>query len=262
MDINNQLIDMNRQHERPPDCLRVKIGMFYRRMFTLGNFSAIKGKQKSKKSTLVGMMAANAIAKSPIASNKFESALENAKRHVYYFDTEQGDYDVWKMGKLMKALGSDMDRLHLYSLREFAPEYRRELIFNLLRDEGDRAGLVVIDGIADLVRSINDESESTDVVTDLLDVTKSQQIHITNVIHERKGDGYARGHIGTGVMNKSECVISVIKDEKNHAISDVICSDIRGARPFDDFTIGYDMDGSVFWDEKDKIEFDDHQRDF
>ena len=79
----------------------------------------------------------------------------------------------------------------------------------------ENVGLVVIDGIRDMVYDINSSSESTKVISLLMTWTGERNIHIHTILHQNKGDEHARGHIGTELSNKAETVLQVEKDEKN-----------------------------------------------
>ena len=79
--------------------------------------------------------------------------------------------------------------------------------------------LVIIDGIRDLVTSINDEGEATMITSKLMKWTEERKIHIITVLHQNKGDNNARGHVGSELMNKAELVLSITKDENNKDIS-------------------------------------------
>ena len=56
-------------------------------------------------------------------------------------------------------------------------------------------GLVIIDGIRDLMHDINSSTEATKLVGDLMQWTGEQNIHFQTVLHLNKGDDNARGHI-------------------------------------------------------------------
>ena len=79
----------------------------------------------------------------------------------------------------------------------------------------ENVGLVVIDGIRDMVYDINSSSESTKVISLLMTWTGERNIHIHTILHQNKGDEHARGHIGTELSNKAETVLQVEKDSKN-----------------------------------------------
>lgn len=80
-------------------------------------------------------------------------------------------------------------------------------------------GLVLIDGARDLVTSINDEEQATNLSSLLLKWTADLQIHICVVLHQNKNDAQARGHLGTELVNKAETVLSATKDPADPSIS-------------------------------------------
>ena len=95
-------------------------------------------------------------------------------------------------------------------------------------------GLVVIDGIRDLMLDINNSTEATKLVGDLMQWTSEQNIHIQTVLHLNKGDDNARGHIGTEFNNKAETVLQITKDNTIPERSIVAPSIIR-SKPFEKF---------------------------
>ena len=60
---------------------------------TLGNFSLVKGKAKSKKSFFINMAIASAVG-TDILQNKLRSPLKEGYNQVLYFDTEQSKYHI------------------------------------------------------------------------------------------------------------------------------------------------------------------------
>jgi hypothetical protein len=92
-------------------------------------------------------------------------------------------------------------------------------------------GLVAIDGIRDLVTSINDEDEATKIASFLLKSTQERQIHIITVLHQNKGDQNARGHVGTELVNKAQTVLSVSIDPNNKSVSIVEAEFCRDREP-------------------------------
>ena len=74
---------------------------------------------------------------------------------------------------------------------------------------------MIIDGIRDFVYDINSPSESTKIITLLMQWTDERQIHIHAILHQNKGDENTRGHIGTELNNKAETVLLVEKAPPN-----------------------------------------------
>ena len=146
-------------------------------------------------------------------------------------DTEQSTYHCAKVAKrILRMAGLPADRNHedleFLVLRKYTPEERiaivREAIYRT-----ENIGLVVIDGIRDMVHDINNPGESTTVISYLMTWTGERDIHIHTVLHQNKGDENARGHIGTELSNKAETVLQVEKDEKNPGVSTVKTAHIR-----------------------------------
>ena len=239
-------IDLTKKIEKPPVVLEVKeVGVHdvrMARLFTLGNFSAITGKAKSKKTFLMGIFASSLINNRHF-SDKFVGRLPDNKPKIVYFDTEQGDYDVYNTAKRISYLSGTSKHFEMYQLREFTPLERCDMVEERLKDKD--VGFAVIDGIADLASAVNDEEEATRVVSLLLRWTKQYNCHIVNVIHQNKGNDFATGWLGSSIMKKAEIIISVTKDKEDNSRSIVSCDLSRGA-DFADFAFGIDEKGMPY----------------
>ncbi|RBA29487.1 AAA family ATPase [Flavobacterium tibetense] len=198
---------------------------------TLGNFSVIIGKAKAKKSFFVNIAVSTALSNDLILE-RFKSDLPNDKNEVLYFDTEQGKYHVQKAVKRICAQINQPEpvNLHTYYLRSLTPSERLQFIENEIYSN-DKVGFVVIDGIKDLVTSINDEEQATNIASKLLKWTEERNIHIVTVLHQNKSDTNARGHIGTELINKAETVLEVAKAENDTNISIVTPQQCRNIEP-------------------------------
>lgn len=198
---------------------------------TLGNFSVIIGKAKAKKSFFVNIAVSTALSNDLILE-RFKSDLPNDKNEVLYFDTEQGKYHVQKAVKRICAQINQPKpvNLHTYYLRSLTPSERLQFIENEIYSN-DKVGFVVIDGIKDLVTSINDEEQATNIASKLLKWTEERNIHIVTVLHQNKSDTNARGHIGTELINKAETVLEVAKAENDTNISIVTPQQCRNIEP-------------------------------
>lgn len=198
---------------------------------TLGNFSMIIGKAKSRKSFFINI-AVSAVLSEDNLLNQFRGELPEEKRKVLYFDTEQGKYHVQlALKRICRQIGiTTPEDLHVYGLRKEPPTERLRIIeYAIENTEG--VGFVVVDGIKDLINSINDEAEATMIASKLLKWTEEQNIHIVTVLHQNKGDNNARGHIGTELMNKAETTLSVSKNEQDKDISIVEAQYCRNREP-------------------------------
>jgi len=198
---------------------------------TLGNFGLIIGKAKAKKSFFVNIAVSTALSDDYLLG-RFKSNLPENQSEVLYFDTEQGKYHVQTAIKRIcnQIKVEEPANLHAFHLRSLSPHERLEFIEKeIYRNE--KIGFVVIDGIKDLVTSINDESEATMITSKLLKWTEERNIHILTVLHQNKGDNNARGHIGTELINKAETVLSVTKSESDSSISIVEPQQCRNIEP-------------------------------
>ena len=113
-------------------------------------------------------------------------------------------------------------------------------------------GLLIIDGIRDLMYDINSPSESTDLINLLMRWSSGYNLHIHTVLHLNKGDDNTRGHIGTELNNKAETVLQITKSQQDGNISEVKAMHIRD-REFDPFAFRINdnalpevVDGYVF----------------
>ena len=238
-------IDLDKPPALPPICLKIgdKGGFnkyYKRRLLTLGNISAITGKGKSKKTFLTSLISA-AFVKNNDCQNKFFSELPENKRGVIRIDTEQSEYDAFKAGRVVKDLCGGFDTTYtVFNLREYEHVIRIEFIEYILEQHGHDTGVIIIDGIADLVSNINDIEECNKVVQSLLTWSKIYNIHIITVVHQNKDNNYATGHLGSSLIKKVEVVISVTKQGD---VSDVSCDNIRGAAEFQSFSFSITDDG-------------------
>ena len=209
---------------------------------TIDNFSLVIGKAKAKKSFFVGMAVSTALSKDSL-HGKFRSNLSEEKNEVLYFDTEQSGYHVQlALNRICNQLNiNEPKNLFTYGLRKLSPKERLEIIEYAIYNN-PKVGFVVIDGIKDLIHSINDEIEASVMANNLLRWTEDNHIHIVTVLHQNKGNLDARGHIGTELINKAETVLTVTVDGTNDNISIVEPKQCRNL-PFDAFAFKINDEG-------------------
>jgi len=177
------------------------------------NISGFIGLAKSRKSFAVTMFV-SALVGGLNLYNKFQ-ALKKCK--VLAADTEQSADDVQLVTKRIKHLVGDEVNLFMYALKPFNPTERLNAIELLLIEH--KPDVLVIDGIKDLIYNINDPVECTNVMSRLQKWNVEFDIHICCVLHQNKGDGNARGHIGTELNNKCQILIRVTQNENDKTIS-------------------------------------------
>ena len=209
---------------------------------TLGNILSIIGKAKSRKSFFIGMAVSASVAKENVIS-VLTNELPQSQRNVLYFDTEQGKYHVQKALKRICTITgvSEPTNLNTYGLRALNPIERAELIEYAIYNTPN-LGIVFIDGIKDLITSINDEEQATMIVSKLMKWSEEKNILIVTVLHQNKGDNNARGHIGTELNNKAETILSVSKSTENEMVSIVQAEMCRNLEP-ESFAFEIDQNG-------------------
>lgn len=212
---------------------------------TLGNFSAIIGKAKSRKTFCLSALVASAHSGNETCGFCFN--LPSDRPNILYFDTEQSTYHIVKLKRRINhqagcEVDHDYSNLEVYQLRKYSPEERVTLIDHAINMATD-VSLVVIDGLRDLIYDINNPGESTTIISKLMKWTEEKNIHICTVLHQNKGDENARGHIGTELVNKAETILKVEKDRQNHDISCVSAIYVRD-REFEPFAFGISQNGT------------------
>ena len=76
--------------------------------------------------------------------------------------------------------------------------------------------MVVIDGIADLIRSVNDESESVELIDELHRLAGIYNTCIVCVLHLVPSGMKIRGHLGSEVSRRAAGILSIDKNEKRN----------------------------------------------
>lgn len=226
----------------PPVCLSIQRNGQARTFGTIGNFSVIIGKAKSRK-TFATSIALAAALKRDVVLNCFTGTFDENKQTVLYFDTEQGRYHVLKVVKRICQLANQPTPPNLlaYALRSLPTEQRLGFIQWHIYNTPN-VGLVVIDGIRDTVMDINDNAEATERVGDLLRWTEQRGIHVLTVIHMNKSNDSIRGTIGTELQNKAETVVSISVDDANKDVSIVEALYCRD-KEFDPFAFAINEQG-------------------
>jgi AAA domain-containing protein len=240
--LNSSRINFNDVIPVPPICIEVIINGTAHTFGTLGNCSMLIGKAKAGKTFALSLILAAALVSGEPFQKVLRATFSDDKKTILYFDTEQSRYHVHKVLKRICAISGVPvpDNLIVYSLRKYSALERLEMIEYALYNTPN-IGMVVIDGIRDLITSINDEEQASMITSKLLKWSEELNIHIITVLHQNKGDINARGHLGTELTNKSETVTAVSKGEDKNIsiISAEYCRD----KNFEPIAFIIDLDG-------------------
>lgn len=206
-------------------------------VFSIGDFSCITGKAKSRKTFFVTFLVGTLMSGSSL---NITSVRQAGKKRIIWFDTEQSRFYSAKSESRVRNLAKSSNNyeFRLFNLREFIPDHRKELINHALIDENPQKdiALVVIDGIRDLITDINNPEQATDITSWLMKITSQAQLHICTVLHQNKNDGNARGHLGTEIVNKAQTIISVNTKDGISTVEAEQCRD----KEFDPFAFSID----------------------
>ena len=243
------VIDLKQTIKRPPVLLSIGLddksynGVHYPLKFaTRGNFSVIKGAQKARKSFIKSLMEACTIGGK---SFKFTDYLE-IKSHnlnndlVISIDCEQSKYDTWSNGiRIPKIVGHHPENYKVMFWREKSiAERLAYLDWLFLRSPyKDNLGMVILDGFVDFVYDPNDQKECSIFWNLIMKYSSIANCHITGMLHTNPNSDKMRGHLGTIGSQKAETVMFV---ENKGEFSLASCSEVRGSKPFKEFTIRID----------------------
>ena len=238
--IEKAYLDPNKEYDAPPVAMYIshRYGMSseWHRLMTLSNFSSLQGKAKSKKTYLLSLLAG--VAAKGGADEEFQISSKDipGKDIVLIFDTEESDYDAHKVQKrTMKMAEKNESCIKYYTLREYDSDERLEIVLNVIDKYKDRIFIIFIDGVADLLPTINDEKVSKSIVNNFMRLTKKYNMHICFILHQGRKDNLGMGWIGTVIMQKSELIMGVQEHKEHPKYSVVSCEFIRGVKPFEPF---------------------------
>ena len=172
-------INVTDTYNTPPEMLSISgstIG-------TLGNFSASTGKAKSKKTFNLSAIVAAALSGKEVL--RYKAKLPTGKKHILYVDTEQSSYHCHKvLERILRLAGlpehQNCPMLDFIMLREYSPNIRKQII-DLALSMKDNLGLVIIDGIRDLMYDINSPTESVELINLLMKWSAHYNLHIHSI---------------------------------------------------------------------------------
>lgn len=238
------LINLKKKVPKPPICLAIRQGSEEIGICSMGDFSIAVGKAKSRKTSLVSLMTA-ALISNDYVCDTFRGLLPEDQRTVLYVDTEQSEYDAINVTSRATRLAGDGEFSNFIPamLREYKTEHRKAMLEWYMQNIPN-IGFVVIDGIRDLVKSVNNEDECIDMVDWIMTLSSKYRCHILCVIHENKVGGQVRGHLGTELQNKAQTIIGIAKPEDDENISIVKVRESRH-KPFKPFAIGFDEEAHL-----------------
>jgi len=201
-----------------------------------GNLTVLQGKQKVGKSAVVAsLMGAALRGRYSLKSDTLgiEWSSEHHTGSILHFDTEQSPADWWGLvtrAFVRSGTKNALDRLTSIPLVQFSRKERLAILVAAIRDQHAKRGavdLVIIDGVADLCVSPNDEEESLNLVAQLMALCHKYNTSIVCILHENPttDQGKTRGHLGSELGRKAFANLRIDKD--NEGISTLYGTDMR-----------------------------------
>jgi hypothetical protein len=222
--VKDAKLDFNKEYDKPiPLIQMIEDHRSYKDVLTTANISTTIGGAKSKKTFFATMLIASLLGYKDFAINGNLQGL-----NVVLFDTEQALYHVQKISNRLKTmLKGSLNNIEIFALRAYMPEKRAAMIEYYLKQQQGNYSFVIIDGAVDLLYDFNDLKESKQISTKFMEWSANYNCHINTILHTNKDQNYARGHLGSELMNKSETVFRITKEDDN--ISSVNCEMSRNA---------------------------------
>ena len=189
---------------------------------TQGNLFGITGGEGTGKSNYVAAMVAGCIcpAGAEVDTLGIQIATNGKHKAVLLYDTEQSEVQLFKNVSNLLARAKQPDKpeeLKAFCLTGMSRKERLHAIVQSMDKFYYQYGgiqLVVIDGIADLVKSANDVAESVAVIEELFRLAGIYNSCILCVLHFVPNGLKLRGHLGSELQRKAATILSIEKDEE------------------------------------------------
>ena len=228
-------------YDNPPDASKSIVAVNGVPLGTQDNLFCITGGEGTGKSNYVAAILAGALGTERLPAERtlgLEITPNPNGLAVLHYDTEQSEAQLHKnFGKTLHraSLKTVPEFYHSLYLASLSRKDRLKLIresMDLFHHKHGGIHLVVIDGIADLIRSANDETESIAIVDELYRLAGIYNTCIICVLHFVPNGIKLRGHIGSELQRKAAGILSIEKDD-NPEYSVVKALKVRDGSPLD-----------------------------
>ena len=260
----------------PPPVAQMVVSVNDVPLGTQGNILCITGGEGTGKSNYVTALIAGAIGQSDKNKDKVMDTLgvsvcENSKRKaILFYDTEQSEVQTYKnITNLLRRCGRETmpEYLKTYCLTGMSRKERLQAIIQSMDKfhyQFRGIHMVVIDGIADLIKGANDETESIAVVEELYRLTGIYNTCIVTILHFIPSGLKLRGHLGSELQRRAAAILLIEKDT-DPSVSVVKALKVRDGSPLDvpimQFAWDKDAGMHVYLGEKPKEEKEKRKED-
>ncbi|MDR2674711.1 MAG: AAA family ATPase [Opitutaceae bacterium] len=237
--------DAARIRRRPPATITFAGGCPF---VTAGNLAAIFAQSGVGKTAVVGAILAavfHAAARQTAGAApgaepdclSFAALPPPDAARVFHFDTEQDPADadaVIRRAVKRAEIPAAPSFLDSYALAGFsAPDLNLSLKSIAGQIPAGKLHLVILDGGADFLASVNDEAECNAFIAGLHAFAIARQCAIVIVCHNNAGSDNpkGRGHLGSQLERKCETVLQLIRDKDNPDTTQITAIKTRHATP-------------------------------
>jgi archaellum biogenesis ATPase FlaH len=229
----------------------------------VGGLAAISGQKKNGKSFVLTQLMAAILNDGNDRTNQYLPGLKVPERtieylghkpKVLYVDTEMEKLSSAKVLRRVHWLCNvDMsqpfpdDRFSVLWLKsmpkdDMAKPYKRRYELIRMAIDAIQPDVVFIDGLRDLLASINDEESGTTILDELGTLAEERRMNIWLALHQNPGkaadsdEAKMRGWIGTELGNKVSDTLISIKSKKPEGVTFVVKQQDARDKDMDDWT--------------------------
>ncbi len=183
-----------------------------------GSLNAIMGQTGQGKSNFAAAIAIAALRFRFGEDCGLRWADTNILPKVLHFDTEQITYESAEYGKRIVS-GAGRNTRELYPDFNYiradegkSADENREWLMNAVRDS--EPNVIIVDGVSDCVRSINEETECKDFIDMLREMAIVYNAVVICIAHQNHGTDKMLGFLGSMLERKATNIWEVIKHKE------------------------------------------------
>lgn len=186
----------------------------------IGNITAISAAAKAGKTAVAGVLLAGSISTDGYIDGFPDLKIEPNvnKKAVVHLDTEQSEPDQQYMVKtVLKRAGlrSTPDHYRAYNIMSLSLDNYQQVtseICEACNREYDGIHLILIDGGADFIASVNDESASTRIVQFFRHLSQRYSCPVVVIVHQNPGSDKERGHFGSEIQRRCYGLLTITRE--------------------------------------------------
>lgn len=204
------------------------------------NFMLLSGAPKVGKSLFSSIIIAAAL--SDLKFYRIKVKQYEDKPRIAIFDTEQGANDLYNsINRSFELIERETNfskkdlyyklksKIDVFTMRQDDPAPILQMLECFIQNN-TTTGIVIIDGLLDLVYNYNDEKETKILINFLKRITQQYNVGIICVLHTGKTTGTTIGHIGSFADRYCQSNLEITKENDNVVLKAKL---LRSAKDFD-----------------------------